>query len=302
MRPNAYFGEFLVERGKITREQLSRLLATQRMVRDKIGMIAVREGLLGEEDLTANLAEFHGIPLYTRGLESIERGIVNAIPMKLSLKSNVLPVGTGEHGELLLACSGPLPQAMLQTISRLCKRQVRLVMTSQRQLKKMQNLFFSSQFDTTIKMDRPIEADDVGFIVELLEKLMVRAVNRGASDVHLEPEKSELIVRLRVDGMLHQTERLPFDLAAKLVSRIKVLAGMNIAERRKPQDGSFYFTPQILDVEMDGVNVRANILPVVNGEKAVLRILPPHDEHIDLDALGMGEDDLNSFKEHLRLP
>ncbi|OPY70701.1 MAG: Type II secretion system protein E [Syntrophorhabdaceae bacterium PtaU1.Bin034] len=301
LKPAAHFGEFLVERGVITREQLSRLLTTQRLVRDKIGMIAVREGLLGEEDLTALLAEFHGIPLYKGGLEGIEKGMVNAIPMKLALKFNVLPVATGEHGELLLACSVPLPQSMLQTISRLCKRQVRLVMTSPRQLKKMQHLFFSSQFDTTIRMAGPVGNEDVGFIVELLEKLMVRAVNMGASDIHVEPEKSELIVRLRVDGMLHQTEQLPFELAAKLVSRIKVLAGMNIAERRKPQDGSFYFEPQALDVQMDGVNVRASVLPVVNGEKAVLRILPPYDEHIDLNALGMGEDDLASFKAHLRL-
>ncbi len=302
MRSATFFGEYLVEKGVFSREALTRLLTTQRMVREKIGMIAVREGLLTEDQLTTHLSDFLGIPLFRQTLDTIEKGIVNAIPMKLSLKSNVLPVGTGEQGELLLACSGPLPQAMLQTISRLCKRQVRLVLTSQRQLKKMQNLFFSSQFDTTIKLDRPIETDDVGFIVELLEKLLVRAANMGASDVHLEPEKAELIVRLRVDGMLHQTERLPFDLSAKLVSRIKVLAGMNIAERRKPQDGSFYFMPQALDVEIDGVNVRASVLPVVNGEKAVLRLLPPHDEHIDLDAVGMAPDVLAVFKEHLRLP
>jgi type IV pilus assembly protein PilB len=302
MKRATFFGEFLVEKGLITRENLSRLLTTQRMVREKIGMIAVREGLLTEEELTACLAEFLGIPLFKHAVDTVEKGIVNAIPMKMSLKSNVLPVGTGENGELLLACTGPMSQAMMQTISRLCKRPVRLVLTSPRQLKKMQNLFFSRQFDTTIKLDRQNDVDDIGFIIELLERLLVRAVNRGASDVHLETEKSDMVIRLRVDGMLHQTERLPFDLAAKLVSRIKVLAGMNIAERRRPQDGSFHFVPQFLDVEMEGVNVRASILPVVNGEKAVLRLLPPHDEHIDLDVLGMDPENLASFKEHLKMP
>ncbi len=301
-RNTAFFGEFLVEKGVITKEALGRLLVSQRMVREKIGLVAVREGLLSEDELTAHLAEFLGIPLYRGGIEGIQKGVVNIIPVKMSIKFNVLPVGRGEHGELLLAGSGPLPQTVLQTISRLCKLQVRLVLVPPRQLKKMQNLFFSQQFDTTIKVERLIDNEDVGFIVELLERIMVRAINQGASDIHLEPEKNEMIVRLRVDGFLHQTERLPYELAAKLVSRIKVLTRMNIAETRKPQDGSFYFEPQALDVEIDGVNVRASVLPVVNGEKAVLRLLPPHDEAIDLDTVGMGSDILESFKYHLALP
>ncbi len=301
-RNTAFFGEFLVEKGAISKEALGRLLVSQRMVREKIGVVAVREGLITEDQLTVYLAEFLGIPLYKGGIEGIEKGVVTIIPIKMSLKFNVLPVARGEHGELLLACSGPLPQTVLQTISRLCKQQVRLVLVPPKQLKKMQNLFFSRQFDTTIKMDLVADNEDVGFIVELLERIMVRAINQGASDIHLEPEKNEMIVRLRVDGILHQTERLPYELAAKIVSRIKVLARMNIAETRKPQDGSFYFEPQALDVEIDGVNVRTSVLPVVNGEKAVLRLLPPHDEAVDLDSLGMGGDILDSFKYHLGLP
>ena len=244
------FGEFLVARGAITREALSRLLATQRMVREKLGAIAVREGFLDEDQLTVHLSDFLGIPLFSETLETIEKGILQIIPVKMALKANVLPVGLGESGELLLACSGPLPKSMLQTISRLCRRQVRLTLTSSRRLKKMQNLFFSRQFDTTIQLSRRIDVEDNAFIIELLEKIMVRAINAEASDIHVEPEKETLIVRFRQDGLLHQTERLPFDLAAKLISRIKVLAGMDIAERRKPQDGAFYFLPQVLDVEI----------------------------------------------------
>jgi len=166
----------------------------------------------------------------------------------------------------------------------------------------MQNMFFSRDFDTSIKLNTRVEVDDSGFVIELLEKLMVRAINMGASDIHVEPEKDTLIVRFRVDGMLLKTEELPYDLANRLISRIKVMGGMDIAERRKPQDGSFAFTPQSLDLTMDGVNVRANILPVVNGEKAVLRLLPPHDEIIDLDGLGMEPQMLENFKKLLRTP
>ena len=302
MAPMERFGEFLVSKGAISREALSRLLATQRMVREKLGAIAVREGLLDEEQLTVHLAEFLGIPLFGDAVETIEKGILQIIPVKMALKADVLPVGLGDNGELLLACSGPLPKSMLQTISRLARRQVRLALTSPRRLKKMQNLFFSRQFDTSIQLNRRIEVEDNAFIIELLEKIMVRAITAGASDIHIEPEREALIIRLRLDGLLHQTERLPFDLSAKLISRIKVLAGMDIAERRKPQDGAFYFSPQVLDVEIGGANVRVSTLPVVDGEKAVMRLLPPHDEVIDLDRLGMDAGMLENFKHHLRLP
>ncbi|MFW5936806.1 MAG: GspE/PulE family protein [Desulfosalsimonas sp.] len=295
------FGEFLVARGAITREALSRLLATQRLVREKIGTIAVREGLIGEEELTSYLSEFLGIPLFRGTVENIRKDILQAIPMKMSMKANVLPVGIGENGELLLACSGPLPKSMMQTISRLCRRHVRLTLTSPGKLKKMQNLFFSRQFDTSINLAKRIDMDDNAFVIELLEKIMVRAITMDASDIHVEPEKEELFIRLRQDGMLHQTERLPLDLAAKLIARIKVLGGMDIAERRKPQDGAFYFMPQTLDVEISGANIRVSTLPVVHGEKAVLRLLPPHDETIELESLGMEPGMLKLFKSHLRI-
>jgi type IV pilus assembly protein PilB len=296
------FGEFMVEKGVITSEDLTKLLATQRMVREKIGLIAVREGLIDEDKLTELLGEFLGIPLFNASMDGIERGATQIIPKQLSIKANVLPVGSGSNGELLLACSGPLPQAMLQTISRLAKRQIRLVLTSQSKLRKMQNLFFSRDFDTTIKLSSRSDLEDSAFIIELVEKLMVRAINMGASDIHVEPEKDTLVVRFRVDGMLVKTEELPFDLANRIISRVKVMGGMDIAERRKPQDGAFAFKPQTLDLDIDGVNVRANVLPVVNGEKAVLRLLPPHDEVIDMDGLGMSEDMLNRFKRFLRTP
>ncbi|GAB6096247.1 ATPase, T2SS/T4P/T4SS family [Desulfatiferula olefinivorans] len=302
MIPLDRFGEFLVKKGAITREALSGLLSTQRMVREKIGTIAMREGLIGEEDLTRYLSEYLGIPLFRESVETIGKDVIRMIPAKMCLKADVLPVGIGAQGELLLACSGPLPKTMLQTLSRLCKRQVRLTLTSARQLKNLQNLFFSRQFDTTITIRPAAEVEDSAFVIELFEKIMIRAITSGVSDIHVEPEKDELSIRFRLDGMMHRTERLPADLAAKVVARIKILAGLDIAERRKPQDGSFYFMPQSLDVSINGANVRVSTLPVVNGEKAVLRLLPPHDERIDLDTLGMGTDMLEGFKSHLSMP
>lgn len=302
MMPVERFGEFLVRKNAISREALSKLLTTQRLVREKIGVIAVREGLLSEDEMVGYLSEFLEIPLFRSDIDAIDRGIINVIPKKMALKAHVLPVAVGEAGELILASSGPVPKSVLQTISRIVKKQVRLTLTTTTRLKRMQNLFFSQAYDTTIDLRKRIDVGDSGFIIELFEKIMVRAVNRNASDIHVEPEKDELVVRFREDGVLHRTETFPYDMASNLVARIKVLAGLDIAEKRKPQDGAFYFLPQALDVEIDGVNVRVSVLPTVHGEKVVMRLLPPHDAAIDLDGLGMNESMLSDFCRHLEAP
>jgi len=142
----------------------------------------------------------------------------------------------------------------------------------------------------------------VHVISELLEKLLLRAINMAASDVHFEPTPRDLVVRIRVDGMLTVVEQLPLSLAGKLITRIKVLSRMDIAEKRTPQDGAFFFKPERLDVDIEGINIRSSVLPVVYGEKAVLRILPPHDSAIDLTSIGMQEDTLASFRHIVAIP
>jgi len=296
------FGEYLVRKELITREALTGLLATQRLVKERLGVLAVREGLITEDQLVAALSDHLGIPLMGEMVENIERGVVEAIPKKMAIKAEVLPVGIGEKGELLLACSGPVPKGVMQNISRLAKRQARLVLTTPKKLKKMQNLFFSRDYDTSIKINAAVAVEDIGFGVEIVEKILLRAVNQGASDIHVEPGKEALIVRFRVDGVMFKTETLPFGLASKVVSRIKVLSGLDIAEKRKPQDGSFAFAPRTLNVDIDPVNIRVSILPVIHGEKVVLRILPPHDEAVDLAGIGMKEELYKRFVDSLQLP
>ena len=294
------FGEFLLKKNVIDRKTLSGLLASQRLVREKIGIIAVKEGILTEEELAGYLSEFFGIPLFEDNVEVIEKGVVNAIPKKMALKAGILPVGTDKNGALLLASAGPVQMSMLQNVSRLARRQAKLLLTTPAKLKKMQNLFYSMGYDTSINLEKGLKVGDTGFAIELIDKIMLRAVNMGASDIHLEPGMDDFVIRFRIDGMLARMETLPFDISGKLISRIKVMADLDIAEKRKPQDGAFYFLPQSLDIDIDGVNVRVSVIPIVYGEKAVLRLLPPHDEIIGLDTLGMAPDIFESFKKSLR--
>ncbi len=296
------FGEYLVNQGALTQEQVTTLVSKQKISKEKFGDVAVKDGLLEQGRMLQDLSDFLGIPLMSETVLDVRRDLVNLIPQKMCLKSGVLPVALGENNEILLACSGPVPQAVIQNMSRLSKRQIKLVLTTRSRVKKLQNHCYSMGFDTTIRPEAMLSGENATLIIELLEKLMIRAVNAGASDIHVEPEMDELVIRFRIDGQMTRTEVLPFDLAARIVSRIKVMAGLDISERRRAQDGSFLFEPKLLNLSMDGVNVRVSTLPVTNGEKAVLRLLPPHDEIIDMDGLGMTHEMLTEFNRAVTAP
>ena len=297
------FGEYLLRQGVLTREAVSAILDEQRVAREEFGCLAVRRGYLEEEQMIEYLAAFLGMPVFDLAAISPEPKLVSKIPKKMALKLGLFPLGKGENGEFICACAGPVNMAALQSVGRLVNRPVKLQLVSQPRLKKMQNEQYSRQFDTSIKVSQVVAGDDdLHMITELLEKLLLRAINLYASDIHIEPGKEELTIRFRVDGMLAIAESLPTVLADKIITRIKVLSGLDIAEKRMPQDGSFFFQPQRLDVEIDGVNIRTSTLPVVWGEKAVMRILPSNDSAVAIGALGMEEDTLKLFKKQISAP
>ena len=297
------FGEYLLRQGVLNREAVSAILDEQRVAREEFGQLAVRRGYVEEEKLAEHLSAFLGIPLLDMGEVKQDPRLTGSIPKKLAMKLNLFPLGKGEKNELICACSGPVNMAALQSVSRLVNRPVKLRLVSKRRLKTMQNEQYSRQFDTSIKVGALTGGeDDLHLVTELLEKLLLRAVNMEASDIHIEPGKNELTVRFRLDGMLTIEENLPTILADKIITRIKVLSGLDIAEKRMPQDGAFFFLPQRLDVTIDGVNIRTSTLPVVYGEKAVMRILPANDSAAPLDSLGMEEDTLDLFKKQVSAP
>ncbi|PTN32589.1 GspE/PulE family protein [Desulfonatronum sp. SC1] len=298
------FGGYLVQQGLITSENLEHVLSVQRVVQEKVGQLLIREGLLTEDQVMRALSDFTKIPLYTGNGTPTDPRVVRLIPEKMARRAGVMPLVRNEANELLLACNGPVPRAMLQNISRLVRAPVRLVLVTERQLRKIQQMAYAREFDTKIDFrTQSVNGEDLNAVVELLEKLMVRAISQNnVSDIHFEPQMDGFLVRFREDGMLRRVESLPAAMGQKLISRIKVLANLDIAERRAPQDGSFAFQPTRLKVEVEAVNLRVSILPVNYGEKAVLRLLPPHDEEILLDSLGMDEKSLTRFKSILRSP
>ena len=296
------FGQYLVNRAVLTNDQLSSLLSKQRVIGEKIGDTAVREGYLNQERLIEDLSAFLGVPLLSETVEEIQPEAVNLIPQKMCIKTGVLPVSLGRNNDLLMACSGPVPKAVIQNMSRLSQKQIKLVLTHRSKIKKLQNHYYSKGFDTSIKPEAALKSENTTFIIELFEKIMIRAINMGASDIHVEPETDELAIRFRIDGQMKRTEILPRDVSPRLISRIKVMAALDISERRKAQDGSFQFVPRLLNLSIDKVNVRVSTLPVIKGEKAVLRLLPPHDEIIEMKGLGMKPAMLDEFYQGLAAP
>jgi type IV pilus assembly protein PilB len=298
------FGEYLIQHKVLTKEAVSSILDEQRVLQDEFGQLAVRRGLLEEKELVRHLSGFLGIPLFDGGAVKSDPALTGKIPKKLALKLGLFPAGFGAGGELICACAGPVNIAALQSVGRLVNRTVALQLVSRSRLRKMQTELYSRQFDTSIKISAVASGsdDDVHLITELLEKLLLRAINMDASDIHIEPTPRDLVIRFRVDGMLMVAETLPMTLASKLLTRIKVLSRLDIAEKRMPQDGAFFFKPERLDVDIEGTNIRTSILPVVYGEKAVMRILPPHDSAIDLETIGMQADTLKLFREIVTTP
>ncbi len=296
------FGGYLVHRGLLSQESLERVLSIQKVVPEKIGQLLVREGLLSEEEVMRALSDFTRIPLFIGNGVAPDAEVVRLVPEKTARRAGVMPLYRNDDRDLVLACNGPVPRSMLQSISRLVRGPVKLVLVADRQLRKLQQLAYAREFDTKIDFRiQPVDGDDLNLVVELLEKLVVRAISQNnVSDMHFEPEMDGFLVRFREDGMLRRVESLPMAMGQKFISRIKVLAGLDIAERRAPQDGSFAFRPARLQVEIEPVNIRVSVLPVSNGEKAVLRILPPHDELIRLGSLGLDEHSLERFQRVLR--
>ncbi|MBM9612851.1 type II/IV secretion system protein [Desulfobulbus rhabdoformis] len=298
------FGEYLIQHNILNKEAVSSILDEQRVLQDEFGQLAVRRGLMDETELVGHLSSFLGIPLFDAGAVKPDPELTGKVPKKLALKLGLFPAGFGAGGELVCACAGPINIAALQSVGRLVNRTVSLQLVSRRSLRKMQTELYSRQYDTSIKISAVASAsdDEVHLISELLEKLLLRAINLDASDIHVEPVFNDLIIRFRVDGMLMVAETLPINLAGKLLTRIKVLSRLNIAEKRMPQDGAFFFKPERLDVDIEGTNIRTSILPVVHGEKAVMRILPPHDSAIDLETIGMQADTLDLFRQIVTTP
>jgi type IV pilus assembly protein PilB len=301
-------GQILIEQGLITDQQLQEALETQERVPKSLGRILIDLNLIREVDLVRALAEQIGMEFVDLGDFPVDPSATALIPETVARRYRALPIADRD-GTLLVAMSDPANVYALDDIRTITGREVQPVVATAADvmaaIHKYNNLGdqveqLASEAANLVEeadLDAPDAAVEDAPIVKLVQMLLTRGISERASDVHIEPTERDVRVRFRVDGVLHEVMRSPKNIQGGLISRLKVMADMNIAERRVPQDGR-------VSLRVGGVSVDLRIatLPTVYGEKVVIRILNKESVLLRLGDLGFSDDAYKRYEESFRKP
>jgi type IV pilus assembly protein PilB len=293
-------GEILLREGLVTREQLAQALAEQKNSKHRLGYVLVKLGLVQELEITKVLARQYRMPAVDLSRFEVDPKIIKLVPADLATKSVVLPLKR-EGRTLTVAMADPTDLGLLEDLKFITRFDLFPVIAGEYTLRNLIEKHYeaSDQELQTILKDMEDSAEDVEVVeqeedeavtqaqiddapvVKLINGLLTDAVRRGASDIHIEPFEHEIRVRYRIDGALLEIMRPPLKMKAALISRVKILSQLNIAERRVPQDGR-------LKLKMGSrvIDFRVSTLPVLFGEKIVLRILDKGNLTLDLTKFG----------------
>jgi type IV pilus assembly protein PilB len=300
-------GQILIEQGLITQEQLEKALEEHRSSPKSLGRVLIDMGLIREQDLVRALSEQVGLEFVDLTEYSVEAVAVTLLPEQLARRYRALPIAERD-GKLLVAMSDPANVYALDDIRAITNREVQPVVATasdiEQAIRKYSNM--EGQLEETMKEaaegleDDDIQVDDAleeAPIVKLVQAIMTQAVGDRASDVHIEPNERDVRVRFRVDGVLHEVMHSPKNIQNGFISRIKVMADLNIAEKRVPQDGRFS-----MKVGGRALDLRVATLPTVWGEKVVIRVLDKSQALFKLEDLGFLEESYKRFEASFRRP
>lgn len=295
-------GELLVELGYLTKDQLEAALEEQARTGDLLGQVLLRRGYLREEDLLRALADQQKAHLVRiRELELDPKALALLDP-RFAREKRVLPFKL-EGNRLHVAMAHPSDLALLDELRFRTGKEIVPHLAPDREILEALDRLLAEQArpQKDEALEAPVAEMDLAVeglpAVRLAQALLERAIALSASDLHLDPAETHLVVRARVDGVVQELERLPKDLEAPLAARYKVLAGMDIAEKRRPQDGHFTFT-----FEGRRYEVRVASVGTLYGEKLTLRIIYPIGVRLGLSELGMLPEELALFQRLLLRP
>jgi type IV pilus assembly protein PilB len=293
-------GELLVRDGLITKEQLQHALQEQRSTGQRLGYVLVRLGLVQETEITKMLARQYRMPAVDLSRFEVDSKIAKLIPADVAVKHTVLPLKR-EGRTLTVAMADPTNVTVVDDLKFITRYDIFPVIAGEYTLRNAIERYYEqtdAQLQTLLKnieeeedlqvIEDTDEDETVGVqtaddapVVKLINGILTDAVKRGASDIHIEPFEKELRVRYRVDGALQEIMKPPIKLRAALTSRVKIMSSLNIAERRVPQDGRIK-----LKMGRRVIDFRVSTLPVIFGEKVVLRILDKGNLTLDLQKFG----------------
>src|SRR6185436_5500234 len=300
-------GQILIEQGLITSAQLEQALEEHRKTPKSLGRVLIDLQLIKEAALVRALAEQVGLEFVDLADYHIDPSSTMLLPDALARRYRAIPIGERD-GKLLVAMSDPANVYALDDIRTITNRDVQPVVATAADVEQAIQKFagMDGQVEALASQaSEQLESDDEQLeaaleeapIVKLVQAIMTQAVGDRASDVHIEPTERDVRVRFRVDGVLHDVMHSPKNIQGGLISRLKVMADLNIAEKRVPQDGR-------ISMRVGGrtLDLRVATLPTVYGEKIVIRVLDKSNALLRLEDLGFLENAYDRFSESFRKP
>ena len=310
-------GNVLIERGYLSLEQLDDALASQQTDGQGklLGEILVEKGFCDEDQVVECLAAEYGVPYVNLDVRFFDAKVIDILPREYIEQNLVLPLYV-VRGMLTIAVSEPSNLFLIDELRRRTKHQIQIVAATGKSIRRtISNLPDSKVFviddiiedsdqtDVTLIEDAIEDIGDIeevagqSPVIRLVNYIIYQAVKEGASDIHIEPAERCMRVRYRIDGKLYKSLEVPLHLLPAVTSRIKIMASLDISERRLPQDGR-------VNVMLDGhrIDLRVSLFPGNRGEKTVIRVLDTRSVSLNLESLGFAEDILKEFQVNIRAP
>jgi len=316
-------GELLVGEGRITEEQLQHALELQKKEPGKLGSVLIRLGYVTEEDIAQALSKQFGYPSINLSKFDIDTKVIELIKPEIARKHIVMPVH--RIGSILtLAMSDPSNLFVQEEIRFTTNLRIQAVIAPESTILQAIDRYYGSSTgieaqkfleeielddDSAIELIEDVEEDVLGEgdldedapAVKLVNLTFRDAISKGVSDIHFEPYEKVFRVRFRIDGVLHEYMTPPLNLRNKILSRVKLIAGIDIAERRLPQDGRIK-TKMEVEGQVKLVDMRVSSLPTIHGEKIVIRILDKDNLMLDMTRLGFESLSLQKFEKNILEP
>jgi type IV pilus assembly protein PilB len=311
-------GELLVRENLISLQQLQKAQDEQKKAGGRIGYHLTKLGFIEESELTNFLSKQYGVPSINLKEFDIDGEVVKLVPKEVAEKHQCIPVNRA-GASLILAMSDPSNIYAIDDIKFLTGYNIEVVVASEQAIKESLEKYYAEKGPSYEEVMEGFDENEIGVehdeagvtdindleksaadapVVKLVNLILLDAIKKGASDIHVEPYERDFRVRYRVDGVLYEVMKPPMKLKMAIISRLKIMAELDIAERRLPQDGRIKLKLG-KGREMD---FRVSVCPTLFGEKVVLRLLDKSNLQLDMTKLGFDPDPLKSFKDAIDRP
>ena len=321
--PYLKLGEILIKEGIISQAQLDEVIKAQAKEGGRLGEILLKMGIATEEDVVVALGKQLNLPYVSMGAgllkPSTDQNLDIVISKEFAIKNLILPLSKTMNS-LTCAITDPLDIILIDNLRKMTNCEINPVIATRTEILKAIDEFYgkrdilkaavkesyktTDEFEATgpgeaeeLSIDRLIARAEEAPVVKLVDLIVKQAIDERASDIHVEPFKDKISLRYRIDGVLHEIPPPAKHLQLPIISRIKILSKMDIAEKRLPQDGGF-----TVRIEGRNIDLRVSVMPTIYGEKIVLRILDKEGVTLDLGQMGFLPQQLEFFRKAIRAP